>query len=171
MCDINGTTVSVTTGGGSTMITVGTLDHRRRARFVVLFAAILAVTGCATTRREEAASTEQLLAAAGFQMRPADTPERVAALASMPREKLVVRSKDLHLRGSGEVSLPLRRRTEGVRRVAADRNSKRDRCARPRGRDGVAGVGPMVVVSSSSVSRRRSGGDRFPISGRTAGSA
>jgi len=75
------------------MITVGTLDHRRRARFVVLFAAILAVTGCATTRRE-AASTEQLLAAAGFQMRPADTPERVAALASMPREKLVVRSKD-----------------------------------------------------------------------------
>jgi len=76
------------------MITVGTLDHRRRARFVVLFAAILAVTGCATTRREEAASTEQLLAAAGFQMRPADTPERVAALASMPREKLVVRSKD-----------------------------------------------------------------------------
>jgi len=94
MCDINGTTVSVTTGGGSTMITVGTLDHRRRARFVVLFAAILAVTGCATTRREEAASTEQLLAAAGFQMRPADTPERVAARESMPREKLVVRSKD-----------------------------------------------------------------------------
>jgi len=93
MCDINGTTVSVTSGG-STMITVGTLDHRRRARFVVLLAAILAVTGCATTRREEAASTEQLLAAAGFQMRPADTPERVAALASMPREKLVVRSKD-----------------------------------------------------------------------------
>ena len=76
------------------MITVGTLDHRRRARFVVLLAAILAVTGCATMRREEAASTEQLLAAAGFQMRPADTPEQVAALASMPREKLVVRSKD-----------------------------------------------------------------------------
>jgi len=27
-------------------------------------------------------------------MRPADTPERVAALESMPRERLVVRSKD-----------------------------------------------------------------------------
>src|SRR5258705_11000406 len=76
------------------MITVGPLDHRRRARFVVLFAAILAVTGCATTRREEAASTGQLRAAAGFQMRPADTPERVAALAAMPRDKLVGRGKD-----------------------------------------------------------------------------
>jgi len=76
------------------MITAGSFDHRRRARSVVLLAAILAVAGCATMRQHDAASTEELLAAAGFQMRPADTPERVATLDSMPRKKLVVRSKD-----------------------------------------------------------------------------
>ncbi len=76
------------------MMTIDTVGHRNRARCVVLLATILTVAACATMRRNEAASTEDLLAAAGFQMRPADTPEQVAALASMPREKLVVRSKD-----------------------------------------------------------------------------
>ena len=76
------------------MMTVDTLDHRRGARSFVLFAAILALAGCATIRRNEATSTEQLLAASGFQIRPADTPQRLADLNSMPRQKLVVRSKD-----------------------------------------------------------------------------
>ena len=76
------------------MMTVDTVDHRRGARSFVLFAAILALAGCATIRRNEATSTEQLLAASGFQIRPADTPQRLADLNSMPRQKLVVRSKD-----------------------------------------------------------------------------
>lgn len=64
------------------------------SRSVVLFAAILTLAACAAIRANEPTSTEQLLAAAGFQMRPADTPERLTDLNSMPRQKLVVRSKD-----------------------------------------------------------------------------
>lgn len=77
------------------MMTTDTVDDRRRARSVVLFTtALLALAGCATIRQHEATSTEQLLAAAGFQMRPADTPERLADLNTMPPLKLVVRGKD-----------------------------------------------------------------------------
>jgi len=76
------------------MITGETVDRRRHRRFVVLAAAILALAGCATMRREEAASTEQLLTAAGFQMRPANTPQRRADLNAMPPRKLLVRTKD-----------------------------------------------------------------------------
>lgn len=45
-------------------------------------------------RQRDAASTEELLAAAGFEMQPADTPERLADLKSMPSRKLVARSTD-----------------------------------------------------------------------------
>jgi hypothetical protein len=45
-------------------------------------------------RRHEAASTEQLLAAAGFQMRPANSPEQLRDLTTMPPRKLVSRTKD-----------------------------------------------------------------------------
>ena len=72
----------------------GSEGKQYRSRSVVLFAGILALAGCAAIRRNEAISTEQLLVAAGFQTRPADTPERLTDLNSMPRQKLVVRSKD-----------------------------------------------------------------------------
>ena len=52
------------------------------------------LTGCATIRRSEARSTEQLLAAAGFVMRPADTAERQQRLAAMPPYRLESRTKD-----------------------------------------------------------------------------
>jgi hypothetical protein len=65
----------------------------RRARLVVLAATLLALAGCATMQRGEAASTEQLLTAAGFQMRPANTPERLADLNAMPPGKLLVSSR------------------------------------------------------------------------------
>ena len=52
-------------------------------------AALLALSGCATIRAHEAATTERLLAAAGFQMRPAESPERVRDLATMPPLKVV----------------------------------------------------------------------------------
>jgi hypothetical protein len=64
---------------------------------LLLAAAILTLTGCATLWQKDAASTEELLAAAGFQRQPADTPERLADLESMPRQKLVDRSKDANV--------------------------------------------------------------------------
>jgi hypothetical protein len=66
-----------------------------RIRHVFVFAAALAtLSGCATIRRHEAASTEQLLAAAGFQIRPADSAERVSDLSTMPPLKIVERRQD-----------------------------------------------------------------------------
>ncbi len=76
------------------MMTADTVDHRRHVGSMALAAAILAVAGCATIQREEAARTEQLLITAGFQMQPADTPQRLADLNSMPPRKLVVQSKN-----------------------------------------------------------------------------
>jgi hypothetical protein len=48
-----------------------------------------ALGGCAAIERQEAADTGKLLAAAGFQMRPADSAERQQALANMPPLKIV----------------------------------------------------------------------------------
>ena len=67
------------------------------ARFGTLLAAsflaavLLALSGCAGLRAEGAASTEELLAAAGFQKRQADSADQARNLASMPPFKLVVR--------------------------------------------------------------------------------
>jgi len=70
-----------------------------RTRHVLVFAAaLLTLSGCAAIRRHEAASTEQLLAAAGFQMRPADNPELVHDLAAMPPLKIVARNQDNDVR-------------------------------------------------------------------------
>jgi len=66
---------------------------RRRAVFV-LATAVLVLTGCATIRRDQAASTGELLVKAGFQIRPADSPERSRNLETMPPLKLVARSQN-----------------------------------------------------------------------------
>ena len=65
---------------------------------LVVAAALLTLSGCAAIHRQEAASTEQLLAAAGFQMRAADNPERVHDLTVMPPLKIVARSRDNDVR-------------------------------------------------------------------------
>ena len=65
---------------------------------LVVAAALLTLSGCAAIHRQETASTEQLLAAAGFQMRAADNPERVHDLTAMPPLKLVARSQDNNVR-------------------------------------------------------------------------
>jgi len=70
--------------------------NTRRVLSVALAVAVM-LTGCATIRRSEARSTEQLLAAAGFVMRPADTAERQQRPAAMPPYRLVSRSKDGHV--------------------------------------------------------------------------
>jgi len=70
-----------------------------RIRHAVVFAAaLLTLSGCAAIRRHEAGSTEQLLAAAGFQMRPADNPELVDDLAAIPPLKIVARNQDNDVR-------------------------------------------------------------------------
>jgi uncharacterized protein YceK len=70
--------------------------HMRHA--VVVSAALLTLSGCAAIRRQDAASTERLLAAAGFQMRAADNPERVHDLTAMTPLKIVARSQDNDVR-------------------------------------------------------------------------
>ena len=56
-------------------------------RFGTLLILVGALCGCAAIERQEAADTEKLLAAAGFQMRPADSAEQ--DLVNMPARKIV----------------------------------------------------------------------------------
>jgi hypothetical protein len=55
---------------------------------------VVALAGCAAIDRHEAEQTEQLLAAAGFQMRPADTPAKLADLDRLQQHKLVRHERD-----------------------------------------------------------------------------
>ena len=64
------------------------------SRALLALVAALPLAGCATLQRREAGNTEQLLAAAGFQAKPADTPAKVANLDAMPPRKLVSQVKD-----------------------------------------------------------------------------
>ena len=66
----------------------------RRMSLSVGLAVAVTLTGCAAIQRLEAGSTEQLLAAAGFVMRPADTAERQQRLRALPPYRLESRTKD-----------------------------------------------------------------------------
>ena len=71
----------------------------KRLKLCVKFAVILSsvaflLGGCAAIERSNAIDTERLLAAAGFQMRFADTPEKEAHLKSMTQRKLVPHFRD-----------------------------------------------------------------------------
>ena len=55
--------------------------------------AVLVLGSCATLE-QRVTETEQLLAAAGFRQRPADTPERLAHLQSLPPQKLLSQTRD-----------------------------------------------------------------------------
>ncbi len=52
---------------------------------------MIAITliGCATTQKGETLDKEQMLAAAGFRMKLADTPEKLAALQGLPQQKVM----------------------------------------------------------------------------------
>jgi hypothetical protein len=54
----------------------------------------LSVTGCAAIRAHQTVETEQVLAAAGFQMKPADTPEKFAHLQTLTPRKVVRYTRD-----------------------------------------------------------------------------
>src|SRR5882672_1613725 len=64
---------------------------RVRTQIGAIFVAAAAVplVGCATLHRNEAQSTEQVLAAAGFRAKPADTQAKLENLNTMPARKLV----------------------------------------------------------------------------------
>ena len=55
--------------------------------------AVLMLGSCATLE-QRVTGTEQLLAAAGFHQRSADTPERLAHLQSLPSQKLFSQTRD-----------------------------------------------------------------------------
>ena len=63
---------------------------------IFIAATALPLVGCATLHRREAQSTEQVLAAAGFRQKPADTPAKLANLNTMPPRKLVSHVEDGH---------------------------------------------------------------------------
>jgi predicted alpha/beta-hydrolase family hydrolase len=54
----------------------------------------LGVGGCAAVAKNDATATENLLAAAGFTMRPAGTPEKLEHLKTMPVRKIVTRTRN-----------------------------------------------------------------------------
>lgn len=57
---------------------------------LLLVAPLLAVTvACAGMQQRETISMERSLAAAGFQMRLADTPEKLAQLEKLPQHKML----------------------------------------------------------------------------------
>jgi hypothetical protein len=63
---------------------------------LLVAAAALSLVGCATLHRSEAQNTEQVLAAAGFRAKPADTPAKLENLKTMPPRKLVSHVEDGH---------------------------------------------------------------------------
>ena len=67
---------------------------RWTALILPLVALSLSVTGCAAIRAHQTAQTEQVLAAAGFQVEPADTPEKLAHLQTLTPRKVVRDMRD-----------------------------------------------------------------------------
>lgn len=63
-------------------------------RWAVLVLIVVAETGCATLQAAGTRSTGKMLAAAGFQLQVADTPERVAEVQSLPARQLVSRPQN-----------------------------------------------------------------------------
>jgi hypothetical protein len=56
--------------------------------------AVSLLPACTYFKRQDADRVESTLAAAGFRMRPADTPEKLARLQSMPVRKIFTRERD-----------------------------------------------------------------------------
>jgi hypothetical protein len=61
--------------------------------FLIAFG-VIALTGCQTIRDSNAKSKEEMLAAAGFRMRQAQTPEQLTNLQNMPQRQLLPHTKD-----------------------------------------------------------------------------
>ena len=55
---------------------------------------VFLLTACAGMQERETLQTERTLSAAGFQMRLADTPERLTQLQALPQRQLIVRQSE-----------------------------------------------------------------------------
>jgi hypothetical protein len=74
---------------------MGTTMPPTYARYTLIGLALGgALSGCAAIEREDTEQTEQLLAAAGFRMRPADTPAKLAELEGLKQHKLVAHDRN-----------------------------------------------------------------------------
>src|SRR5215831_2331909 len=92
-------------GSRAFVLPSGVVAKRRETRMrlmttrLVVILALLGASGCAAIQQSEAIDAERSLAAAGFQMRFADTPQRLAKASSLPQRKLVpMRAEDGSLR-------------------------------------------------------------------------
>ena len=54
----------------------------------------IALAGCAAMKKSDATDTEQMLAAAGFKMKLADTPAKLAHLNTLTQQKVVPHERD-----------------------------------------------------------------------------
>lgn len=63
-------------------------------RIAAVSSLLALIAGCQAIERSEAEDTEQLLAAAGFHMKEATTPEQVANLEKLTQRKVVVHQQD-----------------------------------------------------------------------------
>ncbi len=61
---------------------------------ISLILVCLMLEGCAVIEKRHALTTESLLSAAGFRMYPADTPEKLEHIKSLPQRKMVVHNRD-----------------------------------------------------------------------------
>jgi hypothetical protein len=66
---------------------------KHRGRMIAIVATLLVVGGCATVQQRTRA-TEEVLSAAGFQMKPADTPEQLTTLRTLPPRTVVPQPRD-----------------------------------------------------------------------------
>jgi hypothetical protein len=72
-----------------------TMTKRRATRAAVaVFGLAFAVASCQAIENADAEDTEQLLAAAGFHMKEATTPEQLANLRAMTQRKIVLQEQD-----------------------------------------------------------------------------
>ena len=70
------------------------ISHVRTAGPAVLLACTVFLAGCASMEASETAQTENMLAAANFRIKLADTPEKMAHLKTLTQHKLVPHEKD-----------------------------------------------------------------------------
>jgi len=69
-------------------------SKRQSSMFFLIVCGVVVLTGCQTIRDSNAKSQEEMLAAAGFQMKQAQTPEQLANVQSMPQRKLVPHTRN-----------------------------------------------------------------------------
>ena len=70
------------------------MKHNVLQIVALFFFAIFFLGGCATMEKNSTMKTEELLAAAGFRMKVADTPEKLAHLKSMQQRTFLTHTRD-----------------------------------------------------------------------------